>query len=84
MPPHSWGMCGSQMPASWALARMPNRALMYSARSSMWSGSVSSASVGLMTSSTKVRTRMRRSSSSGERVKSMAIAATYPRSAVLS
>ena len=73
IPPHSFGMCGSHSPASTAFLRRLINSRTYSlcfsgAMSSRWpNGSIA----GLMTLSTKSRTRLRISSCSGARVKSI-------------
>ena len=80
MPPHSSGMCGSQRPVLEGLLAerdqspdpVPPGQRIRDLSPSAFLPSIRCSS-GLMTSSTKVRTRMRISSSSGVREKSMAI-----------
>ena len=77
MPPHSSGMCGSQRPSSWALAAHVEDELDVLAAVELVAVA-HLASPGLTTSSMKVRTRRRMSSSSGVRVKSMGMVVSLP------
>ena len=79
MPPYSFGDCGAQRPAFFAFSRTGS-----SRSSGMFSCSekfIGSDSSGSTCSSTKARVRTRRSSISGESVKSMI--SPYPRSATI-